>query len=258
MNKKNVSEYRRLNVFDGTEILFAQGHTIDFPLHTHDTFNIALILDQTFSSRLTTNFVQAPVGSICITNPDEIHATPCEKKLGNSFITFYIAPTILRQLNHGADVFFKDKVIYDQRLFSTLFYLSQNIDNRAIDYETELMSALSELVKQFATEIHFQHKELILFREFVQDDLSGRFSLEQTARKFGVNKYKLLRLFKHETGLTPNSFITLKRIEQAKRMLAEHGDLPEIAFCTGFYDLSHFNREFKRYVGVTPGTYRNA
>lgn len=257
MNKKDLSEYKKLNIFDGTEILFAKNHTIDFPDHKHDTFNIALVLDQTFNARLDSKFLQAPTGTLCITNPDEIHATPCDKNIGNSFITFYIVPEVLTQINNGADVFFKDKVIYNPMLFSSLYLLSQNTENISIDFEKELTKALSTLVREYATEIKFKHKETKLFEDFLQEEAFEKFSLEKTATKFGVDKFKFLRLFKQETGLTPNSYVILKRINKAKQMLAENEDLSEVAYSSGFYDVAHFNREFKRYIGVTPGTYKN-
>uniref|UniRef100_UPI0028ACFE7C AraC family transcriptional regulator n=1 Tax=Empedobacter sp. TaxID=1927715 RepID=UPI0028ACFE7C len=239
MNKKDLSEYKKLNIFDGTEILFAKKHTLDFPKHTHDTFNIALVLDQTFNTKLNSKFLQAPTGTLCITNPDEIHATPCDKNIGNSFITFYIAPNVLTQINNGVDVFFKNKVIYNPKLFSSLYYLSQNTQIKHLDFEKELIKALSILVQEYSTEINFKHKETKLFQEFLQEEAFEKFSLEKTANRFGVNKFKFLRLFKQETGLTPNSYIILKRIEKAKQMLSENEDLSEVAFSSGFYDVAH-------------------
>jgi AraC-like DNA-binding protein len=32
--------------------------------------------------------------------------------------------------------------------------------------------------------------------------------------------------------------------------------LTRIAYGCGYYDQAHFNREFKEYTGLTPGTYR--
>ena len=85
-----------------------------------------------------------------------------------------------------------------------------------------------------------------------------KFSLEKTAKHFGLDKYKFLRLFKQETGLTPNSFVILKRIEKAKKLMTGNDDLLDIAISSGFYDAAHLCREFRKYTGVTPGTYRNA
>ncbi|WP_316762197.1 AraC family transcriptional regulator [Pedobacter aquatilis] len=257
MNKKDLSEFKRLNILDGTELLFAKNHTNDFPNHTHDTFNIALVINQTFHAKLSSAFLQAPVGTICITNPDEIHATPCDKYTGNTFITYYIAPTILRGLNHGVDVFFKDKVIYHPPLFTLFYQLAFHTENKTINFEKELINALSLLVKEYATEIKFKNQNSRLFQEFIGENSLEKFSLENTAKGFGLDKFKFLRLFKQETGLTPNSFIILKRIKMAKEMLARNEEILDVAIASGFYDAAHLSKEFKKYTGVTPGTYRN-
>ena len=49
-----------------------------------------------------------------------------------------------------------------------------------------------------------------------------------------LNKYKFLRLFKQETGLTPNNYIILKRVEKCKELLNTQDDLLDIAIETGF------------------------
>jgi AraC-like DNA-binding protein len=255
---KDISSYKRLPHLDGIEILFAKNHTLDFPSHTHNTFNIALVVHQSFQAKLPSKLLHAPVGSICITNPDEVHATPCDKETGNTFTTFYISPAVLQEINGGIPVFFGDKVIYNQRLFSTLYLLSQRVDHAVIDFELVLLKCLRELVAKHATTIPFKSHHTRLFRRFLAEETFHKFTLEKTANSFGMDKYKFLRLFKQETGLTPNHFVMVKRVEHAKMLISQHNDnLLDIAISSGFYDTAHFCREFKKYTGVTPSTYKN-
>jgi AraC-like DNA-binding protein len=101
-------------------------------------------------------------------------------------------------------------------------------------------------------------KKTLLFRNFLEEDNLEKFSLEATAGKFGLNKYKFLRLFKNETGLTPNNYIILKRIEKSKILLQTQDDLLGVAIESGFYDATHFGKHFKKVTGVTPAAYRHA
>ncbi|MGY0408498.1 MAG: AraC family transcriptional regulator, partial [Polaribacter sp.] len=50
-----------------------------------------------------------------------------------------------------------------------------------------------------------------LFQCFINESNFDTFSLDKTATQFGINKYKFIRLFKQETGLTPNHFVLLKK-----------------------------------------------
>ncbi|WP_343523654.1 AraC family transcriptional regulator [Pedobacter sp.] len=254
----NISTYHKIPILDGLELLNAKKHTIDFPFHTHNNFNITLILNQTFCTKLSDKFLQAPIGTLSITNPNEVHATPCDNKLGNSFFTFYIQPDVLKTLNKGRDVFFEDKIIYDRDLCNSFHYLSINFNNPEVDLEKELLNVLKKLVERYASGIHFDDKKTALFQSFINENLMEKFSLTDTARHFGLDKYKFLRLFKHETGLTPNNYILLQRIEKCKKLITKDTDLMDVAIETGFYDVPHLSRHFKRFTGVTPSEYKRA
>ena len=82
--------------------------------------------------------------------------------------------------------------------------------------------------------------------------------MEKSAAMFGVDKYKFLRLFKAETGLTPNNYIILKRIEKCKELLKSQNDLLDIAIELGFYDATHLCKHFKKVIGISPFAYKNA
>ncbi|MNL57460.1 DNA-binding transcriptional activator FeaR [compost metagenome] len=45
----------------------------------------------------------------------------------------------------------------------------------------------------------------------------------------------------------------MRRLEQARRMIATGHSLAGAALETGFADQAHFTRHFKRAYGVTPG-----
>ncbi|TDS14687.1 AraC family transcriptional regulator [Sphingobacterium paludis] len=245
-------------MLDGMEILYAQHHRLDFPDHTHDTFNIALILNQTFSVKLPGKVLRAPIGNLCITNPQEVHATPCEQIMGNTFTTFYVAPDVLKSMNGEADVFFEEKVIYDEALFLEFLSLSRKPSDTAAQYERRMLNCLAVLVQKYAVPSTFKSSDLRLFHEFLDEHRQQSFSLADTAKKFGMDSFKFLRLFKQETGLTPNRYVIQKRIEAAKDLLLHADDLLEVAVSTGFYDVPHLTREFKKIVGVSPGVYRNS
>lgn len=254
---KNNNTFHRLPILDGLELFHAKNHTLDFPFHSHETFNISIILDQVYATKLADKYLQAPKGSIIITNPNEVHATICENKIGNSFFTFYIAPDILKSLNNNEDLFFEDKVIYDPFLFQELYYLSENYKSIQVDFENKLMLILKQLVRKYSKERRSE-KDYKLFKGYIEENAFEKFSLDQTANKFGLDKFKFLRLFKEETGLTPNNYIILKRIEKCKTLLQSNDDLLEIAVKTGFYDATHLCKHFKRLTGITPLVYKNA
>lgn len=66
-------------------------------------------------------------------------------------------------------------------------------------------------------------------------------------------------LFKRATGKTFVQYLTDMRIEHAKKLLTSVSlSVTEVCFDSGFNDLSHFERIFRRSVGVSPRQFQRA
>lgn len=243
---------------DGLEMLSACGHNIKFPFHTHPTFNISIVLNQTFHTMVAEKTCFAHTGSVVITNPGEVHSTICDAKTGTTFFTFYISPEVLEYLNEKKPVYFEQKVIFDQALFQGLLAVAGDISNGTCDTEDKLQQLLKELVRKYAGARDNKKQPDSFITRILEEDLFEKFSLEKTAGRLHLDKFRLIRLFKQETGLTPNNYIILRRIEKCKELLHTQSDLLDIAIRTGFYDATHLCKYFKKITGVTPLAYQNA
>jgi transcriptional regulator GlxA family with amidase domain len=82
--------------------------------------------------------------------------------------------------------------------------------------------------------------------------------MEAVALRHGMDKFRFIRAFRRQTGLTPVSYLLLHRIDKAKQLIATAMPLVEVALETGFYDQSHFIHCFKKYVGIAPLAYRQS
>jgi AraC-like DNA-binding protein len=81
--------------------------------------------------------------------------------------------------------------------------------------------------------------------------------LNELAQAAHLSRYHFLRAFRSAFHMTPHEYLTRKRIERAKELLAE-SDLPvtEICFEVGFESLGSFSTLFHRIVGWSPSIYR--
>jgi AraC family transcriptional regulator len=82
-------------------------------------------------------------------------------------------------------------------------------------------------------------------------------SLTELAAEACLSEFHFSRLFQATTGFSPYRYVTLRRIQSAKRMLA-HSSTPllDIARDTGFGTQANFTRLFRKLTGLTPGQYR--
>lgn len=93
---------------------------------------------------------------------------------------------------------------------------------------------------------------------FLQNNyFDAELSLQKVAAELGFSESRLSRLINEHNPDGFRSLIHDLRIMEAKRLLTETElNISEIAFKLGYAASSHFNREFKQRVGITPSNFR--
>ena len=93
--------------------------------------------------------------------------------------------------------------------------------------------------------------------EFIDTHLGEDPTIETLANEACLSSFHFARAFKAASGTTPHRYLTERRVEKAKSLIAEARlPLAEIAYLCGFSSQTHFTKCFKRIVGTTPGAYR--
>jgi AraC family transcriptional regulator len=81
--------------------------------------------------------------------------------------------------------------------------------------------------------------------------------LTRLAEDAGLSSWYFCRAFKQSTGLSPHQWMRERRLDQARKLLAdEHLSLTSIAIDLGYASLSHFSATFKQATGISPTRYR--
>lgn len=93
----------------------------------------------------------------------------------------------------------------------------------------------------------------------IDEHYDQTFSLDQLAKAAGMSPFHFLRVFTHVVGTTPHQYLVRMRLRRATWMLAgTTRTITDIAFSTGFGDLSNFFRTFGRAAGMSPRNFRRA
>jgi signal transduction histidine kinase/AraC-like DNA-binding protein/tetratricopeptide (TPR) repeat protein len=83
------------------------------------------------------------------------------------------------------------------------------------------------------------------------------FGVEEFTSEIGLSRMQLYRKLKALTGSSPGDFLRQFRLEKAKQLLRLPGiQVSEVAYQTGFNNLSNFTKAFKEFTGLTPSEFK--
>lgn len=82
-------------------------------------------------------------------------------------------------------------------------------------------------------------------------------NLEELARMARLSRFHFIRIFRRIIGVSPHQFLIGLRLRAAaERLRATDQPITGIALDSGFNDISHFNRTFRRAFGMAPNRWR--
>jgi AraC-like DNA-binding protein len=83
----------------------------------------------------------------------------------------------------------------------------------------------------------------------------GRVSIASLASASGLSESAFLRRFRDHVGASPKTFASLVRLQRILRIGPDAADLTTLAMDAGYYDQSHFIRDFRAMTGRAPGNF---
>lgn len=93
---------------------------------------------------------------------------------------------------------------------------------------------------------------------YMQQKFSSGLTMEELAGHVSLNLSYFIRCFKQETGMTPHSYLTSIRLQQAAYYLkTTDRTIKDISFACGFQSENSFCITFKKHTGATPTQYRS-
>ncbi|MCG8618151.1 MAG: AraC family transcriptional regulator [Desulfobacterales bacterium] len=273
MTPKEWRAYTRVGHLDNLETLRAVFYDHAYSRHYHDGYAVGVILkgSETYDCNKKTNV--APKGSIVIVNPGEIHdGCASNRELGWGYFMIYphlsLIRTALNQL--GLDdnrlPVFPETVFRDPEFAAGLIRFMDAFD--AGDPEMKLEAVFLELLHlMISRHAEFprtaesgttvldtpEKRKVAQVTEMVRENFADPLSLEDLATEVGLSSWALLRLFKKQTGISPYLLQTRLKISHAKEALREGVSPADTAALCGFADQSHMTKQFRRWMGVTPG-----
>ena len=120
-------------------------------------------------------------------------------------------------------------------------------------------ATIKELTSKNFVKMNFTsgNKRLQAIHEYLMNNYREDVNLDKLAPHFNMAKGSLCRFFKMNMGVTLFEYLNHIKIEYARKLLMDN-DLSILNICldSGFNNLSHFNKQFKKVTGMPPSEYR--
>ncbi|MBQ2581409.1 MAG: helix-turn-helix transcriptional regulator [Ruminococcus sp.] len=156
------------------------------------------------------------------------------------------------------DLFSQEKAVYTQFVVGAVNGLcgcegisetEKDIAQKLCEAALTIYDAADELMQSDADELLAGDVQML------QDTPENDADIQTLADNSFVSKYHYIRRFRAVSGLTPNRFRLQNRVRKAQQLIAGGEKITDAAVESGFYDQSHFDRYFKKIVGIPPKEY---
>jgi len=253
--------------------------------HHHDFTEIVIILDGQGIQVVESNEYHVAAGDVFVLQGNQSHYFKDARKIdivnvmfeGNR--KFNLIPDKIKSLDGYNALFilepnyrdrdhFKNKLKLNREALSKLEALIngmfEEIQNKEEGYDMILQNRFQELVvllcrhynKIGSTEV----RSLVRIGkviEFLENNLDKKIYITDMADIAYMSVRNFQRTFIRAFGISPINYLIQVRLQKARKLLRESDlEISEISSVTGFTDVSHLIRCFKKYSKTTPYKYR--
>lgn len=249
----------KLNVF-AAEVYYCEPHW-------HSAPELICILTGEFSVTLGHSTSVFTAGDMLWINPDEIHSL--EARAPNSqLLTIQFAPNLFDE-THPAPLMENGSLTSQQEsqirssviaLVEHLVHARPSFSRIALIYQLlgTLSAAGSDQEDRQQVTIRKKDQQLVKYGiEFINQHFDDELSLSTIADNAGVSYHHFSRIFKKISGYNFKEYLTMIRINKAKRLLKDTQiPITDISYSCGFSGHKQLIFAFNKYCRMTPTAFR--
>jgi len=254
------------------------GSKEEHDLHVHDCLEVGVVLKHELEYKFGENTYYGKPGDVFLCRPFEPHWSFAKDDDPFECILVLFTPTLLQRIPNGNMLlapFYTTKGVAPLIPANTRYANRiQQAARKAVEVQECGMEAwvtrqymyLIEILLQihdFIGDYYSLHNpsgpssEIMEIVGYLLGHYQNQIDIQSMSSLVGLGRTTFYNEFRNLTGLSPNQFINQLRIQHAMDILTtENQSMIDIAYNSGFQSLSTFNKQFKKYTGLSPREYR--
>lgn len=236
--------------------------------HTHAFAELFYVVGGVGQFRIEDEVHQVSAGDLVIVNPNVEHTETSLDARPLEYIVLGVADLEL-SVAKGQDgrfciVHFQGRQEEIQMYLHTML---REIEAKPPGYEIVCQDLFDVIVVRLMRQTDFSAtlapssrrggRVCAVIQRYIDKHYKEALTLEGLAGIAHVSKYHVAHTFKKEYGISPMSYLVMKRIEESKQLLKTTDyPLSRLAHMVGFSSGSYFSQSFRRLEGISPMEYR--
>lgn len=232
----------------------------------HDGFSIAYVRKGSFGYSSRGQSAELVAGSLLVGHPgDEYVCTHQHHAGGDECLSFQLSAELVDRLG-GRRTVWRSSGLAPHPQLSLLGELAQavvdgrsdlGLDESALLLAARYVDLAAGVRRRTVDPAPHDRRRAVEAALWIDEAAAEPIGLERTAAQVGLSPYHFLRLFARCVGVTPHQYLIRCRLRRAARLLAEPDrSISDVAYDSGFADLSNFVRTFHRAAGMSPRRFR--
>lgn len=243
----------------GVTALSASFASFKYKKHSHKEYALGVTLRGIQQYNLGGSLQSSYKNGVMLFNPEQPHDGMAHDEAGIDYVMLYIEPTLFLEILEKKNIVrFSSPIVYNYRLEQRILNLSNAIIREKDEALcSELLLSLADSFTQ--TNLCRSYKKdnalIIKAKDMICCNLKNVLRLDDICKELDMSKFKFIRLFKANTGISPYQYFLNYKVELAKKLIEKNRDVYSAVAECGFVDLTHLNKHFKSIYGITAFEY---
>jgi AraC-like DNA-binding protein len=243
----------------GITALSASFTDFKYKRHSHQEYALGVTLRGIQQYNLAGSLQSSYQNGVMLFNPEQAHDGMAHDNTGIDYVMLYIEPKLFLEILEKKDIVrFSSPIVYNHKLQQSILNLSSAIlsgKDEALCSELLLSLADGFIQPNLFTSYRRDNDLTQKAKEMIHGSLENGLRLDDICRELDISKFKFIRLFKSNTGISPYQYFLNSRVELAKQLIAKNRDIYMAVAECGFVDITHLNKHFKSIYGTTAFEY---
>ncbi|MEO6977541.1 MAG: AraC family transcriptional regulator [Mucilaginibacter sp.] len=251
MQKEQVS-YRKIfdaEIFEG----ILSSHV--YPWHFHDSYTIIIVDSGAMKYIFRDDEVVVKAGQVFIVNAFTAHYNGVLNNTDCCYRVIFLPVRLFNFKDDDKRVTYFDKSA-NAKVYPRMRELYEKL--KALESEAGYCTVINDIADELLTGHEHKTVSLLLNERveaailYIHQHIDEKLTIAQLAGACNVSHFHFQRLFKQSSGLTVNAYIQQCRMEHSRELLRDGVKPAATSLESGFFDHSHFHKQFKKMYALTP------